>query len=178
MVFVGITLLKRRMPRGSSEMRWGRGIWEASWHCRCTQTSGWQPTLWDGVDSARSQCWGGTVFAVSRGRKNPVYNWVPSSAFRQLGLSNLTLELHIGSPHNRSDNSQAKVTLESMTAKDGLVLFTRQNWDTRGREKEQICVEKCHRGCNLSPALCAFPRDWWPSENPCSLAAVIAAISS
>lgn len=70
------------------------------------------------------------VAAVFAGRlgegKPPVYHRVPSSTFRQLWLGNLTAELYIGSPHSRSDSSRAKVTLETMTAKDGLVLFTLQ----------------------------------------------------
>lgn len=101
MVLVGITLLKRRMPRGSSEMRWGRGIWEASWHCRCTQTSGWQPTLWDGVDSARSQCWGGTVFAVSLREKKPSVQLSP-----QQRLQTARAEWsHSGATHWKSPQS-------------------------------------------------------------------------
>lgn len=34
---------------------------------------------------------------------------------------------------------------KSVTAEEGLVLFTRQKWNTRGREKEQICAENVTR---------------------------------
>lgn len=125
-VFVDVTLLKCSLSGGAQSWDEAEGFGRLSGTAIAHRLLAGSPHF--GMELTVPEVNAGVALSLlgGWGRENPKYHWVPSSTFRQLRLGNLTLELYIGSPHSRSDNSWAKVTLETMTAKDGLVLFTLQ----------------------------------------------------
>lgn len=82
--------------------------------------------------------------------KNSVDRKVSASPFRQLVLENFIQRLQIGSPHNRSVDSWAKVTLEIRDSRGRSCFIHSTEVKYKGKGERTDLCGKCHLGCNLS----------------------------
>lgn len=82
--------------------------------------------------------------------ENSIYHKVSASSFRQLVLESFIRRPQIGSPHDRSGDSWAKVTLEICDSggRSCFIHSTEVKYKGKG-ERTDLC-RKCHSGCNLS----------------------------
>lgn len=94
--------------------------------------------------------WNSPHFRGLGTEKNSIDREVSASTFRQLVLENFIQRLQIGSPHNRSVNSWAKVTLEIRDSRGRSCFIHSTEVKYKGKGERTDLCGKCHLGCNLS----------------------------
>lgn len=94
--------------------------------------------------------WNSPHFRGLRAEKNSIDRKISASPFRQLVLENFIQRLQIGSPHNHSVDSWAKVTLEIRDSRGRSCFIHSTEVKYKGKGERTDPCGKCHLGCNLS----------------------------
>lgn len=94
--------------------------------------------------------WNSPHFGGLGTEKNSIDCEVSASPFRQLVLENFIQRLQIGSPHNHSVDSWAKVTLEIRDSRGRSCFIHSTEVKHKGKGERTDLCGKCHLGCNLS----------------------------
>lgn len=94
--------------------------------------------------------WNPPHFRGLGAEKNSIDHKVSASPFRQLVLENFIQRLQIGSPHNHSVDSWAKVTLEIRDSRGRSCFIHSTEAKYKGKGERTDLRGKCHLGCNLS----------------------------
>lgn len=156
MVFVGIMgfpkVFKPGLLEGARRQNEAEGFGGTCWHC-CWSTDSWLAV----TPSVLGQYWQGA--GCNPRYQKSVLVW---SCPHPSGPGERKIQHSTVSQHRLSDSSHWEISFKHckleaptiamsipeqkwlwklMIAKEGLVLFTKQNWNTRGREKEQIYAE-------------------------------------